>query len=80
MQGKTSRITLVTIQVNTFDSEIRSWPVMYNFEEIPVNYNIWPYSDSVSVLEMSNCTCMKFHEVILNGFKVIDWTRFCHIN
>ena len=21
--------------------------------------------------------CMKFHEDILNGFKVTEWTRFC---
>ena len=21
--------------------------------------------------------CMKFHEGILNGFKVTEWTRFC---
>ena len=24
--------------------------------------------------------CMKFHEDILNGFKVIERTRFCHRN
>ena len=24
--------------------------------------------------------CMKFHEDILKGFKVIGWTRFCHRN
>ena len=25
-------------------------------------------------------TCMKFYEDILNGFKVIERTRFCHRN
>ena len=25
-------------------------------------------------------TCMKFYEHILNGFKVVEWTRFCHRN
>ena len=26
------------------------------------------------------CTCMKFLDIILNGFKVIERTQFCHIN
>ena len=26
------------------------------------------------------CTCMKFHEASLNGFKVIEQARFCHRN